>query len=260
MVSFCPLFSGSQGNSILISGSGATILVDAGVSAKRISAAVSSFGYDIKKIDALLLTHEHTDHVSGVRVINKYHSIATYATKGTLGGAFLEGDDFFAVWPLDDFFIGDVRVTPFPVAHDACEPVGYRFYFPKEDKVVAVVTDLGELTKEVYDMAIGSDLLYIESNHDVEMLKSGPYPAFLKRRILSGSGHLSNDDGAKIAADAAERGTKTIVLAHLSRNNNTPRMADSCARSSLILKNVDPDRDIELAVAMPESDGKKFFV
>lgn len=240
---FCSLFSSSSGNSTFVGSSKTGILIDAGVSAKRIRQALLSREIEPGSIAAIFVTHEHADHINGIRVLASSFNIPVYATPGTLRGLEEAGilNGKFPVFELSENgdTVGDLRVTSFRTPHDSMESCGYRIELP-DGRKVAVATDVGCITNEVLCGIIGCDLVMLESNHDVGMLQNGPYPYYLKRRILSDRGHLSNENCASVARDLVERGTARLFLGHLSTENNLPQLAfqtSLCAIDEIGAKN-----------------------
>ncbi|MBP3493510.1 MAG: MBL fold metallo-hydrolase [Oscillospiraceae bacterium] len=227
MMTLHTLASGSEGNCLLISGGGTHILVDAGISARRIKTSLAQLGLRIEDISAILLTHEHSDHTCALATLIKHHATPLYASRGTASQLCyrLAGIErqLRVVERSGTFAVGACRVTVFPTSHDSRESVDYRVDCP--DGSIGILTDTGYVTDEAADALTGVELLVLESNHDVDWLRSGPYPYYLKERILSLQGHLSNEDAARFAVMMAQRGTRQIVLAHLSRENNTPERA-----------------------------------
>ena len=218
--------SGSEGNCLLISGAKFHILVDAGISCKRITASLGALGLTMDDLDAILITHEHSDHIAGLATLVKHHTIPIYTSFATarqlvyrIAGIepLLRGLTSDAV-----FYVADARITVFPTSHDAADSIDFRI---DGDGSIGILTDTGCVTYEAEAALQGVELLVLESNHDVEWLKSGPYPYSLKQRILGDRGHLSNDTAAHFAYRMGCAGTKQIVLAHLSRENNTPERA-----------------------------------
>ena len=198
------LSSGSQGNCLLLSDGGTHILVDAGISTRRIKTGLAQLELSMDELDGILITHEHTDHISGLATLIKHHTVPLYASPGT------------------EFCIGSCRVTAFATSHDAAQSMDYRI---DGSGSVGILTDTGYVTPEAEEVLPGVGLLVLESNHDVDRLRSGPYPYSLKQRVLGSQGHLSNEDAAAFAARMATCGTECIVLAHLSKENNTPQLA-----------------------------------
>lgn len=221
------LASGSSGNCLLVMDGDTRVLVDAGISAKRIKAALLRMSLTPDALTAICITHEHTDHICGLRVLSKYHNIPIYASRGT-GGALLTRlplhNRLNTFLPGERLQLGGLEVQTIPTLHDASDSVGYTFTSLAGRKA-SVVTDLGAVTDEVAQGVCGSHLLVVETNHDPDLLEQGRYPYYLKARITGQYGHLSNSAGAALAAEAARHGAHTLVLAHLSAENNTPDLA-----------------------------------
>ena len=226
------LASGSSGNCILVSHGTTHLLVDAGISCRRIKNALASLGLTPGELTGILVTHEHTDHISGLPTLFKQYHLPVWCSAGTARQleyriAFL-GEVLHPFAPGDSFQLGGLTVTSFATPHDAAESVGYTF--TDGTRKAAIVTDLGVVTSVVEDCVRGADLLVAEANHDPDLLRSGPYPYYLKQRILSAYGHLSNAD---CAALAARTGARTVVLAHLSAENNRPALALEAVRAAV---------------------------
>lgn len=260
MARYCPLFSGSEGNCTYIGNADAGILIDAGVSAKRIEAALAARDIDPRRIAAIFVTHEHSDHIAGLKVLTKRYGMRVYATRGTME-ALCEsekvavGTACFAL-PADDVTTvteGGCAVTAFTTPHDSRQSCGYRIR-TADDRTVAIATDIGNMTPTVRAAITGCDLIHIESNHDIPMLCGGPYPDFLKQRILAATGHLSNPACAAELAALAKSGTTRFVLAHLSRHNNRPDLALATARGALSQNGLLEGADYLLRVAAPEDE------
>jgi phosphoribosyl 1,2-cyclic phosphodiesterase len=223
-VQVCSLASGSKGNSILISGPEGGLLVDAGLSAREIVKRIHAIGADPSMIMGILVTHDHSDHVRGVRVLARRLSIPVYGTRGTLEGAGLV--DMAPVKHIDsgrEFTEAGFKIHPFSLPHDAADPVGYVVSW--EGVRIGIATDLGCATALVKRRLTGCNLLFIESNHDEKMLMDGPYPWFLKQRIKGRTGHLSNAASADALTGLLHDGLEGVVLAHLSEMNNKPELA-----------------------------------
>ena len=231
MAKFYPMFSGSDGNSTYIGNSEGGVLVDAGVSFKRIKNALQDGGISLSDIKAVLITHEHSDHVSALPVIARKHKIpihfvaeTAYEMKELPEGAVLhEG--------LFDETVGNMRVEAFYTPHDSARSVGY--IITCGERRFGIATDMGVITRNVVEALAGCDCAMIESNYDENMLENGPYPRCLKERIASTRGHLSNKNGALLAAILAHAGTRRIVLGHLSAENNDPAIALQEAKEEL---------------------------
>jgi len=253
LLTYTTLASGSSGNAALVSCGDTHILLDAGISAKRISAGLRALGVDPARLSAVFLTHEHSDHVSGLRVLAKKTAAPVYATGPTLRA----WDGRERCDAVKDLFreqavgagvqIGPLWVESFPTPHDAAGSVGYAV--SGEDGRLVLCTDLGWIAPEVETAVRGCSLVVCETNHDVDWVKTGPYPYSLKQRILGDLGHLSNEDGAELAALAAASGTQAVVLAHLSQQNNTPACAYETVCRRLRGMGCEPGRDVALSVA-----------
>ncbi len=250
-MTFTTLASGSTGNAALVSCGDTHILLDAGISGRRIAGGLKALGTAPEELSAILITHEHSDHIAGLQVLTKKHRVPIYATGPTCRQlcyktAFLE-DLVREQRPGTGVQIGSLWVESFPTPHDAAGSVGYSI--AGEGGRMVLATDLGHVTQEVRQAVKGCGLLVCESNHDEDWVRSGPYPYYLKQRILGGLGHLSNEAGAELSAFAAQSGTRVVVLAHLSRQNNTPARAREAACLRLRAIGCDPERDITLSVA-----------
>lgn len=261
MPRICPLFSGSTGNCIYISGSDGALLIDAGVSCKAIIEALNDRALDVANIRAILVTHSHSDHTQSIRALSGKLGIPVYATADTLTA--LENQNKInpkspEIEVDGEFCEAGMKITPFETSHDCLGSVGYSFVLPDHTKI-SVCTDLGIMTDEVRKSITGSNAVLIESNHDVNMLKNGPYPPELKARILSDKGHLSNVACATELPALLKSGTTRFILGHLSLNNNLPEIAKSCSESVLISDGALNGRDYLLSVA-PESGGEVMYL
>ena len=247
---FCPIAGGSSGNALYIGTEKEHILVDAGVSGKRIYAALESIG--VSKINALFLTHEHIDHCSGAAVVSKRFGAATFATEGTWQAMRqnIKGERY-KISHLRSVNLGSLRITPFNIPHDAAEPVG--FLFESENKKIGVVTDIGYATDSVIRALDGCDALLIEANHDVDMLIKGSYPARLKERVLGAYGHLSNKACGALLTRITRENCKRIYLGHLSAENNTPELALETVLAAFSANEIIPPKIavVERSVASP---------
>ena len=257
MMRYCSLFSGSSGNCTYVATSKGGVLVDAGVSAKRIQLALSEREIDPCSIKALLVTHEHTDHVAGLRVLCKRYGWPVLASEGTLdalaGKECVEADArLYTVSGGTPITIDDMCITPFWTPHDSRASMGFRF--DAEDRSMAVATDMGYMMPQVLDVLRGCDLVHIESNHDPRMLRNGPYPYPLKMRILGDQGHLSNDACAAVLPELVRSGATRIVLAHLSQENNSPQLAQHTAQDALSSQGIGVGNDCLLWVAQPVNE------
>ena len=247
------LYSGSGGNATYIEAGGAAVLIDAGKSAKRLCAALCEIGVTPNSLDAIFITHEHSDHVSSLETLTKKHKIPIHIASGC--AARFCGERFSLLReclvchpPLFEVSIKDLTVKSFPTPHDSRMSVGYRLEFCEDGErhAIGLATDIGCVTDAIDSSLCGCEAVVLESNHDVDMLKGGPYPYDLKKRILSKRGHLSNHESAVFAASLVQRGTKAFILAHLSEENNTP---ESALGEFL---GVVADPGVKVAVAHPE--------
>lgn len=256
MARLCPLFSGSSGNSYYIGSEERGVLIDAGRSAKQITEKLAHCGIPLSAIEGIFVTHEHSDHVQGLRVFAGRHHIPVYASFGTLealnDAQILNGKFPCAVIGPEGLQCGGMEIVPFHTSHDCAEGYGYLVK-TADDHRVAFSTDLGVITPEVEKMVEGADFVVLESNHDVGMLRNGPYPYPLKRRILSSIGHLSNETCAEYLPYLARKGASRFLLAHLSNENNTPELAYQTALCSLKMAGLEENRDFILSVAPREN-------
>ena len=226
--------SGSSGNCLLVSSGDTNILVDAGISMRRVESALTQTGLTMRDIGGVLITHEHSDHISGLKMLVRHHRVPVYAPRTVavrLLGSLPELQESLRVIPVGESFpLGSFSVRAFHTPHDTDESVGYRI---SGGGVFAVATDMGCVTDEVREGLRGASTVLIEANHDEQMLSYGPYPVYLKRRILSDRGHLSNENCALLAAELASSGTGNIILGHLSRENNRPELALAAVSAAL---------------------------
>ena len=226
--------SGSGGNCLLVSDKGTNILIDAGISMRRIENCLSQSKISMDDIAGVLITHEHSDHISALRMIAKKYKINIYApsvVSSNVIGIFSELKERITEIPVGTpFSFGGITILAFHTSHDTEESVGYRL---EGSGCFAIATDTGCINEEIETHVKGADAVLIESNHDEDLLISGPYPVYLKKRILSKRGHLSNEDCAEFARRLALNGTEKIILGHLSKINNTPEKALEASREKL---------------------------
>ena len=222
--------SGSSGNSIFVGTEQTCVLVDAGISGKRIEAGLQEIGHTGSDLQGILVTHEHSDHVAGLGVLARRCQVPIYATAGTIRQLRRQGtlgdipeELYMEISPDTEIEIGDLRVRPFAISHDAVEPVGYRLESGK--KSAAIATDMGIYSDYIVRALTGLDALLLEANHDVRMLEVGRYPYPLKQRILGERGHLSNEASGRLLGEVLHDDMKHIVLGHLSKENNYPALA-----------------------------------
>ncbi|MBP1560721.1 MAG: MBL fold metallo-hydrolase [Oscillospiraceae bacterium] len=253
MARIYPLFSSSKGNSTFIGSKNGGILIDDGVSFSRLKNAMELNGLTVDAIKAVFITHEHSDHTKGLAVLTKKVKAPVFAQSLTLdylcGSGMINGE-------YEEIKNGaevcGMTVECFNTPHDTRESCGYKITF-SDGKTAAVCTDLGHVTDEVENMLLGTDCVLLEANYDVEMLRNGIYPYYLKTRIFSKNGHLSNPDSGEFAARLVKSGTTRIILGHLSQENNTPEIADQTVSSCLseFVRN----KDYILSVAPVETRG-----
>ena len=253
MATLTPLFSGSGGNAAYIGGQSGGVLIDAGVSAKRLVAALHDIGVDPRRVGAVFVTHEHNDHVAGLRVFCERHHVPVFAMPGTLGAMrdkHITKKMHAGAMPGGGVEACGILVRAYPVPHDSAEACCYTCEAENGEKF-AVATDMGHLNGETEAALMGCDNVLIESNHEVMMLQNGPYPYWLKRRIMSDTGHLSNAACAAFLPKLLRWGTARFYLAHLSRENNTPELAEACAKAAFDAAGARAGIDYELTVCKP---------
>lgn len=234
----CSISSGSDGNCIYVGGGDANILVDAGISGKKIEAGLSGIDVDPAKLDAIFVTHEHTDHVAGIGVMARRYHIPIYSTVETIYAMLhtknigrIPEELLHYVEPDQKVTVKDLNVTPFSISHDAVNPLAYTF--EKDGHKVGIATDLGTYDSYVVEHLKDSEMLLVEANHDVNMLQVGPYPYMLKQRILGKKGHLSNMLSANLLCDILSDKVRHIILGHLSKDNNYPDLAYETVKCEL---------------------------
>ncbi len=252
MARFSSLFSSSSGNCTYIGSSQGGVLVDAGVSAKQITLKLDCIGVSPADIGAIFVTHEHSDHVRGLRVFAAKNNIPVYATEGTIEAlkASNTANGSFEISPIPDDGLecNGQFILPFKTSHDSAQSCGYVVTTSDERKI-AVATDTGIITEEMKAAVMGCDLILAESNHDIGMLRNGIYPYMLKRRILSDVGHLSNIDCSKFITELVKNGTTRVVLGHLSKENNIPELAYQTSKAALDCAGAVQFKDYILKVA-----------
>ena len=260
-INFCPLVSGSDGNSVYIGTDNTHILVDAGVSCKKLELYVNSIHMSLHNIDAILITHEHYDHINGIGVISRKYNIPIYATertwnaiekKNSTGNIYSKNKR--EIYKQEKFFINDLAINPFPIPHDAVDTTAYTL--EHKGHKVAVATDFGHASEIVKENLINSDALLIDCNHDVEMLENGRYPRNLKSRILSKYGHLSNNDSANLISFVAKNRLKNVFLGHISKDNNDPTKALETVKAVLTANELNEQINLHIV----KDDSKSNFL
>lgn len=236
----CSIASGSSGNCIYVGSEQAHVLVDIGISGKKMEAGLKELELTGRDLDGILITHEHSDHIKGLGVIARKYGIPIFATGGTVDamqrsgslGKIPEGI-FHEIREDEPFFIKDLEVKPFTIPHDAAHPVGYRFEC--NDKSIGIATDLGKYNEYIIDHLQNLDALLLEANHDIRMLQVGKYPYYLKQRILGDRGHLSNENAGKLLCRLLHDNLKAVFLGHLSQENNYEKLAFETVCSEVTL-------------------------
>ena len=244
------LSSGSKGNSTYIRAGKYSVLIDAGLSGKGLEQRMDALDLDPEELDALLITHEHKDHIKGIGILSRRYDLPIYANDGTWGAAEAE---LGKIKPKNrrvftkDFIIGNLKFSPYTISHDASQPVGYICQI--DGKKIVLATDTGVMNQDIINKIKGADFFVLESNHDLEMLMTGKYPYFLKNRIKGREGHLSNDDAAALLPGLLKDNFPTVVLAHLSEENNNPRVAYITVNNALKEAGLEVGKDLRMGCA-----------
>lgn len=231
----CSIASGSSGNCVYVGSDATHLLMDVGISGKRIEAGVAELGLNMSEIDGIFITHEHADHISGLGVIARKYGIPIYGTRGTIAAirqtpslGSIDEELFHYIKADEKCTVKDVAVYPIRTSHDAAEPVAYRISYGKQR--IAIITDLGCYNDYTVECLRNLDVLYLEANHDIHMLQVGPYPYYLKQRILGEKGHLSNESAGKMLSRLLHDNMQAVMLGHLSKENNLPELAYESVR------------------------------
>jgi len=258
MFNFCSLYSGSSGNCLYVETSTTKILIDSGVSCKKVENALSSLDINPSNINAILVTHEHSDHVKGLSTVSKKYNIPVFATKETFENMpsqtfKLEEKNIKAFNIEDNFSIGDIKVSPFSIPHDAANPCGFNI--SNGNKTISIATDIGHMNSAILKRLEGSSFLLLESNYDTEVLKCCSYPFSLKTRISGPTGHLSNDMASKTITYLLKNGLKTAMLGHLSKDSNFPELAYSTTVNEILSNGID-ENSFNISVASRDFPGK----
>ena len=251
----CSIASGSSGNCIYVGSDDTNILIDVGISKKRIEEGLSEIGIACESLDAILITHEHSDHIQGLGVFSRKYKVPVYATAGTIRG--IENyknlgkmpEGLLHVIKVDETFsIGNLEVHPFSISHDALEPSGFRV--EQDGKTIAVATDLGIYNEYTVENLKDVNALVLEANHDIHMLEVGPYPYPLKRRVMGDQGHLSNELSGRLLCDILHDKLLCVMLGHLSKDNNYENLAYETVKLEVTLgDNPYQGEDIHIIVA-----------
>ena len=256
MFKYCSLYSGSSGNSFFVASDTTNLIVDAGVSFKKIATALNIIKIDGENIDAILVTHDHIDHTKSIAALSNKYNIPVYASKKTWDAIPLIADKIpennrkiFNI--LENFSIKDIEVFPFHTPHDAADPCGFNLY--NSGKKISIATDIGHVSSELLDHLKNSSSILLESNYDPEILKCSRYPYLLKQRITSNIGHLSNNSAAKTLVNLYDYGLKKALLIHLSKENNFPELAYETVKHEI--KNC---KNLSIDIA-PRDEPSQFF-
>lgn len=259
MLNFCSLYSGSSGNSLFVETENTKVLVDVGLSCKKIEEALCTIEKNPNSIDAILITHEHSDHIKGLSIISHKYDIPVFATRETFDAMptqteKISNKNINYFYPNEKFNINDLEITPFSIPHDAANPCG--FTINNEKHQLSIATDIGHMTNDIVKHLEGSELLLLESNYDTEVLKCCKYPFHLKARIAGCTGHLSNTmSGKTISYLLKNSNLNTAILGHLSKESNFPELAYQTVVDELLTNNCNTD-SINLSVASRELPGK----
>lgn len=240
----CSIASGSSGNCIYVGSDSTHLLVDVGISGKRTEAGLKELDLSMRDIDGIFITHEHTDHIAGLGILARKYEVPIYATKGTIEAikntssvGQIPEELFQTVSPDEKVIVKDLVCNPMRISHDAADPVAYRISHGR--KKVAIVTDLGSYNDYTVESLKGMDALLLEANHDVNMLQVGPYPYYLKQRILGDRGHLSNERAGQLLCRLLHDRLQAVVLGHLSKENNLPELAYEAVRVEVTMTETD---------------------
>lgn len=258
MFNFCSLYSGSSGNSLFIETENTKLLVDAGVSSKKIETALNDINIDPCSLDGILITHEHTDHVQGLGTLSKKFDLPVFVNQETLDAMPKQKDKIadknvktFKV--TDKFEIGDLEIKPFSIPHDAANPCGFNIW--KDDKKISIATDIGHMTNPILQNLEESLFIMLEANYDPEVLRFSSYPFTLKSRIAGPTGHLPNEIAGKTISHLLKSGLKNAMLGHLSKESNFPELAYQTVMDELISNNY-KENSISLSVASRDVHSK----
>lgn len=236
MFKYCSLYSGSSGNSFFVKSDSTNLLIDAGVSLKKLTTALSELNVDSSQINAILVTHEHIDHTRSLASFSNKYNIPVFATKKTweampdIFNKILDSNKkYFNI--EEEFLIGDIKIFPFHIPHDAADPCGFNLF--NNDKKISIATDIGNVTNDLFNHLKHSSSVLLEANYDLEILKCSSYPYLLKQRISSDIGHLSNNSAAHTLSLLYNHGLKKALLIHLSKENNFPELVYETMKNEL---------------------------
>ena len=262
MFNFCSLYSGSSGNSLFVESENTKLLVDAGVSSKKIEEALANLEIDPTSIDGILITHEHSDHVQGLGTFAKKFNLPVFVNEKTLDAMPKQKEKIseknIKLFNINEKFeIGDLKVKPFSIPHDAANPCGFNIF--KDDKKISIATDIGHMTNGILKNLEDSIFIMLESNYDPEVLKYSKYPYQLKTRIAGPDGHLSNELAGKTISYLLNSGLKQAVLGHLSKQSNFPELAYKTVIDEIMCTKYDVN-SLKLSVASRDIPGNKIIL
>ena len=262
MFNFCSLYSGSSGNSLFVESENTKLLVDAGVSGKKIEEALANLEIDPTSIDGILITHEHSDHVQGLGTFAKKFNLPVFVNEKTLDAMPKQKEKIseknIKLFNINEKFeIGDLKVKPFSIPHDAANPCGFNIF--KDDKKISIATDIGHMTNGILKNLEDSIFIMLESNYDPEVLKYSKYPYQLKTRIAGPDGHLSNELAGKTISYLLNSGLKQAVLGHLSKQSNFPELAYKTVIEEIMCTKYD-ENSLKLSVASRDIPGNKIIL
>ena len=258
MFNFCSLYSGSSGNSLFVETQNTKLLIDAGVSSKKIETALNDINIDPSTLDGILVTHEHIDHVQGLPTLSKKFDLPVFVNQETLDAMPKQKDKIsennIKTFKISDKFdIGDLEIKPFSIPHDAANPCGFNIW--KNNKKISIATDIGHMTNPILKSLEESLFIMLEANYDPEVLRCSPYPFTLKSRIAGPTGHLPNEMAGKTISHLLKSGLKNAMLGHLSKQSNFPELAYKTVVDELISNNYNEDC-ISLSVASRDNHSK----
>lgn len=262
MLNFCSLYSGSSGNSLFVESENTKLLVDAGISSKKIEEALANLEIDPTSIDGILITHEHSDHVQGLGTFAKKFNLPVFVNEKTLDAMPKQKEKIseknIKLFNINEKFeIGDLKVKPFSIPHDAANPCGFNIF--KDDKKISIATDIGHMTNGILKNLEDSIFIMLESNYDPEVLKYSKYPYQLKTRIAGPDGHLSNELAGKTISYLLNSGLKQAVLGHLSKQSNFPELAYKTVIDEIMCTKYD-ENSLKLSVASRDIPGNKIIL
>lgn len=263
MLNFCSLYSGSSGNSLFVETSHTKLLIDAGVSSKKIEKALLDIDIDPSSLDGILVTHEHTDHIQGVGTLSKKFNLPVFVNQETLDAMpkqrdKIDSNNIKTFQISDKFSIKDLDIKPFSIPHDAANPCGFNIW--KNDKKISIATDIGHMTNDILKHLEESLFIMLEANYDPEVLRCSSYPFTLKSRIAGPTGHLSNEIAGKTISYLLQSGLKNAMLGHLSKESNFPELAYQTVMDELICNQFFDKDSISLNVASRDNHSKLIHI